>query len=77
VFVATVAVTDEEEEAEAIALLDRLVLLCDVVVGAEEELDVILAVAMRREGSDRVTEDDEDEGVVDKEGVELVAGLGV
>ena len=75
-FEVTAGATDEDEELERRLLLDRLVLLCKVDVGTREELDATLVEAIRRDGSDLVTVDEEDDGVDDEEGVELVEGGG-
>ena len=75
-FEVTAGATDEDEELERRLLLDRLVLLCKVDVGTREELDATLVEAIRRDGSDLVTVDEEDDGVDEEEGVELVEGGG-
>lgn len=72
----TAGAAEEDEELETRLLLDRLVLLCEVDVGTGEELDVTLVEAIRREGSDLVTIDEEDDGVDEEDGVELVEGGG-
>jgi hypothetical protein len=77
VFEVTAGATETDKELETTLLLERLVLLCEVVMSAEEELDVTLVDAIRREGSDLVTVDEEDDGVDEEEGVELVEGVGV
>jgi len=76
VFEVTGGTTDKDVELETRLLLERLVLLWEVVVGDGEELDVTLVDAIRREGSVLVAAEDEDDGVDEEEGVELVEGVG-